>query len=112
LFERQVSVTVRNASEQTITAWGVRGSVTYETGEPEKIEMYTDGFATGFGRAHRTFEPGEAVTALCGLVLRDVPVKSINLAPTALVFADGSARGDAGIIQRVFDRRARDRRVL
>ncbi len=115
IVERQVSVTVRNTSEQSITAWGVRGLVTYETGQPEKIEMYADGFATGFPDGTgsvRAFAPGETLSRLCGIVLRDIPVKSISLTGTALVFADGSSAGDEQVIQRVFDRRARDRRVL
>jgi hypothetical protein len=113
---QQVSVTVRNTAKKTITAWGVRGSVTYETGQEDSIEMYADGFANGFperdGSAARTFDPGRAVTRFCGIELRSIPVKAVSLRPMAVVFADGSSAGDERIIQGVFDYRARERRVL
>lgn len=115
---KQVAVTVRNAGPLTITAWGVRGFVSYETGEPESVEMSSDGAITGFlvpeGASFtlRPFEPGVVLTSDCGVRLGDTPVKVVSLVPTAVVFADGAAVGDERTIKRIFESRARERRVL
>ena len=115
---KQVAVTVRNAGPLTITAWGVGGFVSYETGEPESVEMSSDGAITGFlvpeGASFtlRPFEPGVVLTSDCGVRLRDTPVKAVSLVPTAVVFADGAAVGDERTIKRIFESRARERRVL
>jgi hypothetical protein len=115
VVDRQISVTVRNTSSQRITAWGVRGQVTYDSGKSETVETYFDGAITGFpdGPVYkaRTFDPGTSLTRSCGIVLGAL-VTEISLAPSVVVFEDRTAAGDERIIRNVFDYRARERQAM
>lgn len=116
VIDRQVSVTVRNIGSRTITAWGVRGRVTYTNGASEVVEMFSDGSIGGFrdGPADtaRTFASGSTVIGGIGSRLRDSVVSGISISPAAVVFDDGPAVGDEQVIRRVFALRGRERRAL
>ncbi len=61
-----IVVTVRNASTRTITAWGIRGRVTFDGGATQHVGMVADGYESGFGG-----EPGaEAALFVPGATIR------------------------------------------
>jgi hypothetical protein len=115
---RQLRVTVRNVGTLPITAFGVRGVVSYETGDPEKIGLSSEGAVSGFpfpegpSATWRPFRPGAVYSFDCGVQLRDSVVTAVSLVPVAVIFADGASAGDGHLIRELFDNRARERRVL
>ncbi len=48
VIDRWVVLTLRNTSADTITAWAVRGTVTYDDGSTEMTGASSDGALTGY----------------------------------------------------------------
>jgi hypothetical protein len=90
--------------------------VTYEDGTNERVGMFADGFLTGFPEGQRytrrAFDPGLTVTRRLGVQLRAASITSISIMPIAVVFDDGTALGDEGIISQIFPNRDRERRAI
>ena len=115
VVDRHLVLAVRNSSPRRITAWGVRGRVTFDGSAEQMVEEVFDGYESGFYLSpdHKpvVFVPGATVTKRLSVRLRDSLVTSAALAPTAVVFGDGTATGQDGVIAFVFAQRARERRA-
>jgi hypothetical protein len=106
-------VRVTNNGSQAITAWSLAAIST--TGERTHREVYTaDGYLSeithglpGSSDLLDRLGPGEA---------RELPLDPLPEGSTvevvAIVFDDGSAAGDEGIVQSIFARRAKERDAL
>ena len=112
---RWVVLTLRNTASETITAWAVRGRVTYEDGSTEGIGVSSDAGLTGYreGGADvpRAFTPGSSITTRFGLV-KDRRVTSLSIVPTLVIFANGMAIGDERAIAFTFESRRREHDAL
>jgi hypothetical protein len=118
VVERHLLITLRNTGTKPITAWGVRGEVTFDGGSTQIISHVSDGYADGFIDARQQgewtfvqFTPGLMLTGRSGIVLREPVVVSVVLTPHIVVFADSTALGDERVIQMVFATRVRERKA-
>jgi uncharacterized protein DUF4232 len=118
ILERHVEnghivLTVRNTGKRTITAWGATGFATFDGGGRQVVGVVSDGYETGF-RSYPSGQvvvltPGATVTTQIGTKLRDTTVTDIAVAPSLVVFDDGTAIGDEPNIDLVFAGRRRER---
>jgi ribosomal protein S13 len=113
-----LSITVRNTSDQAITAWAIRGRVDYEDGKTERVGLSTDGFLFGFRTGvppyePRVFAPGSEMTSRlsAGRVGATI-VRALSFVPTAIVFDNAQAVGDGQLIERIFANRQMEWRAL
>jgi hypothetical protein len=115
VVDRFIVLTVRNVDARTMTAWGVRGLVTFDGGVTQWVDMTIDAYQSGFHDESTgkpvVFVPGATVTARIGVRLRDGVVSGVSLVPTAVVLDDGTASGDEQAIETMFAVRARERRA-
>jgi hypothetical protein len=109
-----IYVTVRNTGPRTITAWGVSAEVKYPKGIVAKRGHTNDRFELS---PERFLRPEGTATTQMGIppppasaLMTPIPTDVIAV-PTAVIFDDGTALGDEGVITYLFSRRELHRRV-
>ena len=112
----QISVSVHNAGDKTIVAWGVRSQITFVNGKTSGGGASSDGVEyRGLERRGSWVLPpgGRHTITFGGLPNRRAAtdVRTVAARPAFVIFDDDTALGDENTIIRYFRRRAENQRA-
>jgi uncharacterized protein (TIGR03435 family) len=112
----QIAVSVHNAGDQTIVAWGVRTHVAFADGKKSTGGLMTDVFESrGLARRdNRALPPDGRLTVTAGSLSNRRPAKdvqSVTARSTFVIFDDDTALGDERDIKFFFEKRAANQRA-
>jgi uncharacterized protein (TIGR03435 family) len=112
----QISVSVHNASDKTIVAWGVRGQATFADGKTSIVGNSSDGveYRDLARRDSRVLPPDGRLTINAGGLSnrrQAKDVRAVTARATFVIFDDDTALGNERDIKFFFEKRAANQRA-